>query len=177
MDRLNVGAVLTELYLVSAAYDFAQSGTGEYSVEPSNRFTYIDADGMPNDLNATIGNIAKVKLSGDLGVSRQVHNKRINIFNCGTNRKAALETAITTARDKIQEANEQVRHTRQSFVPRRYQLWFGGYRPDYYDDIALTIFNLHRDRLRFEYVCYTEPRRSITFDYPHIYYGKHNFQQ
>ena len=55
--------------LVAAAYDFSQSGPGEYFIEPSNEFYYIDADCTPHKFYATVEDPVKVRLSGDLSLS------------------------------------------------------------------------------------------------------------
>ena len=40
--------------LVSAAYDFTRSGAGEYYIEPSDVFIYVDADGTPQQFHAIV---------------------------------------------------------------------------------------------------------------------------
>ena len=120
---------------------------------------------MPHDLNATVGNIAKVKLSGDFGVSRHVHNKRIDIYNCMANgqdtRKDRLEVAITTAQIMIAEAHHVIRLVTQRSVQQRYWEWFGGYTQNLRNHAYSIINNMHTTRdgaefmgLRFK--CHTQ---------------------
>ena len=52
-----------------------QSGAGDYSIEPSNLFTYVDADGNTKDFYATVGGITKVKLSRDLAAHKRAFKK------------------------------------------------------------------------------------------------------
>ena len=107
-------------------YNFTRSGAGAYSIEPSTLFTYVDADGTPKDFHATVEDVAKVKLSGNLAVSR-VRDKRATLTNCKWLEQVLLENAIESAQTYAEEAYTYVRG--MSRDSSRYRTWFGTYTP------------------------------------------------
>ena len=109
---------------VSAAYNFTKSGSGDYSIEPSSQFTYADADGTIKDLYAIVGDVAKVKLSGNLAVSR-VHDKRATFVSCSAPRQTQLNTAAASAQTYANAAYTYIRGI--SSGTNRYKTWFGTY--------------------------------------------------
>ena len=112
---------------VPAAYSFTQSGRRDYFIEPSNLFTYIDADGTPKDLYATVEGIAKVKLSGHPAISRHVHDKRIKSkleVDCKFKQQQIVERAIRRAQDVATAAYSSLK---SKTVPDAYKTWFGAY--------------------------------------------------
>ena len=112
---------------MTKAYDFTKSGTGEYSVEPSNRFTIIGADGTPKDIYATVGKSAKVKLTGGLPASR-VHNKRATYDSCSTDQQSQLETAADDAQTYANDTYSYIANISNGTA--RYTTWFGEYDED-----------------------------------------------
>jgi len=92
----NVRSLTKQPSSVSATYNFTRSGAGHYSIEPSNLLTYVDADGTPKDIRATVEDVAKVKLSGNLAVSR-AHDKRISYASCSYVEQVLAMTAAGNA--------------------------------------------------------------------------------
>ena len=114
---------LIESLSVSAAYDFSRAGAGDYSVDPSNLFTYIDSDGTPTDLYATVEGIAKVKLPGDPAASRHVHDKReIDTKGCNDKEKLKIREAAVTADYNL---NKVLYYFDAQYGETRYETWFG----------------------------------------------------
>jgi len=110
---------------VAKAYDFSKSGTGDYSVKPSNRFTAVGDDGTIKDVYATVGNTAKVKLSGDLPASR-VHSKRdADPSSCSSDQVSQLATAAGDAQSYASDTASYISGV-SSDTPR-YTTWFGTY--------------------------------------------------
>jgi len=109
---------------VSAAYNFTQSGAGDYSIEPSNLFTYIDSNGTVNDIYATVQDVAKFKLSGNLAVSR-VLDKRVSYVSCTSTERTILHNAAASAQTYASKAYSYVKSI--SSGTRRYRTWFGIY--------------------------------------------------
>jgi len=109
---------------VSTVYNFTKSGSGDYSIKPSNLFTYVDPDGTPKNLYATVEDVAEVKLSGNLAVTR-VHDKRAGFLSCSAPRWSQINTAITNAEDYAELAYSHLRGISTSTT--RYNTWFGNY--------------------------------------------------
>jgi len=111
---------------VSTAYNFARSGAGNYSIEPSNLFTYVGVGGTLKDLYAAVEDIAEVRLSGNLVVPRAL-DKRGTMIGCSLYQEldiylAALKAEIYAKNaccflDSIDDRKPPPRHTR----------WFGKY--------------------------------------------------
>ena len=126
------GHHLIERLPVSPAYDdFAHSDTGDHPIEPSNSPAHVN--GTPKHLYATVDGVAKVKLSGDLAVSRLVHAKRDDKFpGCTRREKGWIRAAGSVAHILITEAYEYVKHIPDvpapENLPARYITWFGPYR-------------------------------------------------
>ena len=126
---------------MSAAYDFSRSCAGDYSIEPSRRFTYVDADGTPRDLYATIEDIAKVKLSGNLATPWHVHEKRTVWLGCSSKEKAMIRAAYTKAKEYATEAAGYLEGI--SAGTNRYETWFGAYHP-----VRKAIVQEHFEKVR-----------------------------
>jgi len=141
---------------VSTAYDFTRSGTGDYTIKPSNLFTYVNADGTPKNLYATIEDAAKVKLSGKLSVSR-AHYKRATFNDCSSSQQSDIELAASNAHVYASTATNFL--TGLSSSTELYTTWFG----TYHDSRKGTVqehFSLisSRDFSGFTYNCTcTEP--------------------
>ena len=156
---------------VTKAYDFTKSGTGEYSVEPSNRFTIVDADGTPKDVYATVGKSAKVKLTGDLPAPR-VHNKRATYDSCSMDEQSQLETAAEDAQTYASDTYAYISGISNGTA--RYTTWFGDYDEDrknivenHFDLISGNIFS------NFTYDCTCTD--TDTFAYVCAYTSQHEF--
>jgi len=109
---------------VPGAYNFTKSGSGDYSIEPSNLFTYVDADGTPKDLYATVEDAIEVKLSGNLAVSRP-HDKRASFVSCSATRQSQINAAASSAQGLANNAHSYLQSI--SSGTRRYTTWFGAY--------------------------------------------------
>ena len=109
---------------VPAAYDFARSGAGYYSIKPSNLFIYIGGDGTPKGLYATVEDIVEVKLSGNLAVSR-VQDKRATFVSCSSTRRSQINVAASSAQTYASRAYSYIQSI--SSGTRRYTTWFGAY--------------------------------------------------
>ena len=90
-----------------------------------NSFIYVDGNGTPQDLYATIKDIAKVKLSGDLAVSGPVHIRRGTFKGCSDDQQGKIMAAAAVANDYA--ANALAHIQRISSSTRRYRAWFGAY--------------------------------------------------
>ena len=110
---------------VSSAYDFTHSGAGDYSVEPSNLFTYVDGGGTPKVLHATVEGIAKVRLSGGLGVSQHIHDNRGAFIGCKDTDRQRIEAAVVVLRESLEDARDYMNGIEGPTL--RYETWFGTY--------------------------------------------------
>ena len=88
----------------SAAYDLSRAGTGNYSVDPSNLFTYINSDGTPKDLHATVEGITRVKHFGDVAISGRVYDKRIAYKGCSPKQEETIQKAAGVAKYLVDKA-------------------------------------------------------------------------
>ena len=111
---------------VSTAYNFARSGAGNYSIEPSNLFTYVDVGGTLKDLYATVGDIAEVRLSGNLAVSRAL-DKRGTMINCTLYQQLDIYLAALKAQIYARNAYCFLDSIDEKNPPPRYTRWFGQY--------------------------------------------------
>ena len=109
---------------VSATYDFTRSGAGYYSIKPSTLFVYVSDDGTPKGLYAIVEDVAKVKLSGDLAVSR-AHDKRATFVSCSTARRSQINTAASSAESSASRAYSYLQSISSGTL--RYTTWFGTY--------------------------------------------------
>ena len=138
---------------MSAAYDFTRSGAGGYSIKPSNLFTYVDTGGTLKNLYAAIEYVAEVKLSGNLAVSRRVHDKRdIKFDNCSSGEESVIRDAAFYADIYAIDAYEHLKYI--SRATPRYRYWFG---PD--SDARRSLVESHFERISynkfesFHYIC------------------------
>jgi peptidyl-Lys metalloendopeptidase len=151
---------------VSAAYNFTRSGAGDYSIGPSNLFTYVGAGGTPKNLRATVEGIAAVKLSGNLAVSR-VHDKRTLFPSCSATMQSKLKTAIVNAQSLA--ANAYAYLVSISSGTYWYLRWFGAYDPSRLN-IVRNHFELisSRDFTGFTYDCSCTTSDYLAYVCPYI---------
>ena len=114
---------LTQQSPVSEAYNFTQTGTGEYTVKPSRLFTYVDPDGNPNDFNATVGVVPTFKLSGNL-VASPALDKRAKFDGCSSNRQNQVNAAASSAQVYASNAYSYLQRIGDRRTAR-YTTWFG----------------------------------------------------
>jgi len=110
---------------VSAAYNFTLSGAGNYSVGPSNLFTYVDVNGTLKDLHANVEDIAEVRLSGDLVVSRVLDRREGLTVACSKDQYSELSTAIIAAYGLVRRAIIFIKDMDHENPPPRWITWFG----------------------------------------------------
>ena len=109
---------------VSSAYNFTLSGPGQYSIEPSNLFTYVDANGTLKDLRATVVDVAAVNLSGTLAIS-PVHDQRTGFIGCTAIRQSQINAAASGAQTYARSAYYYLLGISSGLA--RYTTWFGSY--------------------------------------------------
>ena len=139
---------------MATAYNFTRSGAGDYSIEPSNLFTYVDGDGALKDLYATVEDVAKVKLSGILAVSRHVYDKRNlpRFQHCSWDEARDITSAAMGADDYAEDSYNHIERLWTGSV--RYLTWFG-FLTEPRRATALDHFRKIRGRptVNFTYVC------------------------
>ena len=124
------GHHLIEWPPVPAADSFIQSGAGDHSIEPPNHFTHVDADGTPEDLNATVEGIGNVKLSGPLAAPRHIHDKRGGPKFRGCTPVeiddilAAIYTGWKDAR-RAASGTDELKESDKNEWATKYRRWFG----------------------------------------------------
>ena len=132
---------------------------------------------MPKDLYATVGDIAKVKLSGNPGISGCVHNKRDPTFRgCELWQVQDLKLAIDSIRPRTIEARHHLNQVlSQNTVTPRYRTWFGEFYHQYRVDIGIALWWISDPNL-FDEVKFTCLRGNGGDTGP-IYFGKYIFQR
>jgi len=136
---------------VSAAYNFTISGAGNYSIEPSSLFTYVDPDGTLKVLHATVEDIAEVRLSGNLIVSRAFDRRALR--DCTFSQRVAIVAAYAEAVIRIHNAIDFL--TAMSLInpPPRWTTWFGPLNGCKRDHVR-NVFQLMLIRgIGFDYNC------------------------
>jgi len=156
---------------VSAAYNFTLSGAGNYSIKPSNLFTYVDVGGSPRDLNATVGDIAEIRLSGNLIVPRVLDRRAIKLNHCSQSQKSDLVAAIREAFRLLVNAIQFLDHMNQANPPPRWTTWFGPFMPCKKDFIRSVFVSMISDAgfQKFNYDCSCNDAASTSFLSAHIF--------
>ena len=153
---------------VSAAYDFIQSDAGVYSVEPSNLFTHVDANGTPQDLRATVDGIAKIKLSRDLAFywpgKGKGREKNATFHGCSESQQTEINLAAAAAEKAIAETYSYIKKLKRS--TNRYTTWYGTYdafRKGIVEKHWKNMSTNRRTRLSIHtYNCGGKPERDTT---------------
>ena len=147
---------------MSAAYNFTRSGGGGYSIKPSNRFTYVDGDGTLKDLYATVGDVARVKLSGDLDISPPISYTRGRFLGCSADEVTALITSTLDAGVIVQRAIQYLAGL--TVGTPRYTVWFGVYVFDRKEAVRALYARIDACKMRtFTFVCTCRDPRYVGF--------------
>ncbi|CAE6489203.1 unnamed protein product [Rhizoctonia solani] len=126
---------------LGGVYDFTRTGTGEYVIEASGTFDYVDASGNLATLKAVTESSA-FKLPGNLvpsGTSRARSRKLrsrqsgLNFKQCDDSQKRDVTQAVTSAETSITEVLSWF-NTHSTATPR-YKSWFGEYDSDRFDKV------------------------------------------
>ena len=136
---------MEQLPPVSTAYNFTRSGAGDYSIEPSNRFTYVDGDGTLKDLYATVGDVARVELSGDLAVSQPVYHKRAPFIGCSPDQAQHIYTTALNAEVLVLRALKYMPGLAGP-TPRS-EVWLGPWRFPIHEGFRLHLLLIDRSRV------------------------------
>ena len=157
---------------VSVAYDFTQAGTGNYTITPSNFFTYVDADGALKDLYATVDGVAKVELFSELAVSRHVHDKRATFAFCYPGERDDILAAADAAQDIVDATYDYVEAL--SKRTDRFKTWFGPFDATS-KSVVLGFFQEVRNEFPFLYLTYN---CSCEYNQPGViaYTSTHTFR-
>ena len=148
---------------MSSTYNFTRSGPGSYSIEPSSLFTYVDASGTPKNLYATVKDIARVKLSGNLAVS-QLHHKRASFTNCPSTSQSQLDIAASNAQKLATNAYSYIRGVVGPSGTPRYRTWFGTYLPHRKDIVQYHFGKIRNNQFSsFTYSCTCPDSSSYGF--------------
>jgi len=110
---------------VSAAYNFTSSGVGNYSIKPSNLFTHVGVGGTPKEIYATVEEIAEVRLSGNLAVSRVLDKRESARLGCSDMRTVIINGVIEIAHIYVDGAIGFIDAMNRADPPLRWTTWFG----------------------------------------------------
>jgi len=110
---------------VSAAYNFTLSGPGNYSIKPSNLFTYVGVNGTPEDLYAAVEDIAEVRLSGNHVVSRVLDRRAGDVQHCSMDQRLQISAAVIQAYLMARDAVKFINTINYFNPPPRWITWFG----------------------------------------------------
>ena len=115
---------MSYLVKVTHTYDFAQSGEGHYTIEPSDKFYVVDdVTGKVVPVIATSSSHS-VHISGNLRVPRARGVDRRAVFqSCSSSQQSLLNTAISNTLSLISSANQYTSSLKASST--RYVTWFG----------------------------------------------------
>ena len=129
---------------------------------------------------ATVEDIAKVKVSVDLGVSRRVHNKRYSFINCSPSQEWKIANATNAAHRIISHSHRYVELLRDlEVMPRRYDFWFGATNLNQYRRVRARLGWMTQQSTftNMDFTCHDdETPRSSGLTTP-AYLRKHNFQR
>jgi peptidyl-Lys metalloendopeptidase len=115
-------------HLVAAAYNFTNAG--DYEIEASNLFHYVDNSGNVVPIQADIASTHTAKLDGNLVSSivskRSMEHslvKRASFKSCSSTQSSQINTALTTTTTYVNNAVSYL--TSLSATSTRYSTWFG----------------------------------------------------
>lgn len=109
---------------LSEAYNFSDSGEGDYAFEANNLFYIIDSSNKAVPLYAN-AEAHTAKLVGKLAVVRSTQVKRATFNGCSSTQQSQLNTAASSAQSYASSAASYLSSHTSSTT--RYATWFGTY--------------------------------------------------
>ncbi|CCO27676.1 deuterolysin M35 metalloprotease [Rhizoctonia solani AG-1 IB] len=116
---------------LAGVYNFTSTGAGEFKIDASNVFQYVDASGKLGTVEASTQS-NKVALTGNLVSTRGLPKiesrslgKRVSYVGCSTTRQSQIATAVTSANSYVSAATSYLNGI--SSGTTRYTTWFGAY--------------------------------------------------
>jgi peptidyl-Lys metalloendopeptidase len=128
IPNLSQGASVSIEHDLSTAYNFTASGSGSYTIEPSNLFHYVDAaSSTAVPIYADVASAHVAALSGKLAVARPspTLTKRESFVGCSSSEKSEVSSAATAAQSYAAAAYSYL-STHTAATPR-FTTWFGSY--------------------------------------------------
>ncbi|KAH9944017.1 peptidyl-Lys metalloendopeptidase [Epithele typhae] len=164
------GASFTLTHDLSKAYNFTTSGEGKYTIEASNLFHYVDAEGKVQELRAD-AEAHVAALSGKLAVSRPLE-RRASYNGCSSSRQSSLVTAASSAQSYAASALSYLNSHTSSTT--RYTTWFGTYTSSRHSTVQSHFSKISGGSYSsFTYDCTCTDSGTYAYVYPsdygHIY--------
>ncbi|KAF8602197.1 zincin [Ceratobasidium sp. AG-I] len=167
---LSPGHSVNQEHDLAGLYNFTNIGAGEFEVNASNKFIYVNSLGELVVIEATI-QTAKIKVSGQLASSKFSQmpttyglKKRIAYVGCTSARQTLLATAASTSNSYVAAASSYLAQITSGTV--RYTTWFGTYTATK-SNLVRSVYNkVGTDASSTTYDCTCTDSGTYAYGYP-----------
>ncbi|KAF9529078.1 deuterolysin M35 metalloprotease [Crepidotus variabilis] len=147
------------------AYDFTNSGTGIYNIQPKNRFHIVEMDSTIKEASAHVTTNHSAILAGKLAVRRTLLEPRATYVGCSSSQQSALVLATSAAQSYASSAYPYLTsHTNSTL---RYTTWFGTYASSRHSIVVSHFSKISGSSFSsFNYDCTCTDPGTIAYIYP-----------
>ncbi|CAE6412706.1 unnamed protein product [Rhizoctonia solani] len=152
---------------LAGVYNFTNTGAGEFKIDASNVFQYIDSNGKLAKIEAT-SESKKFGITGNLGLPKiqaRSLGKRVSYVGCSSTRQSQINSAVTAANNYVSGASTYLASVTSTASKPRYTTWFGTYNANRLSTVRSHFSLIGTDASSTTYDCSTCTMSAYAYVY------------
>ncbi|KAH7341105.1 hypothetical protein B0J17DRAFT_716261 [Rhizoctonia solani] len=152
---------------LAGVYNFTNTGAGEFKIDASNVFQYVDASGKLATIEAT-SESKKFGITGNLGLPKiqtRSLGKRVAFVGCSSTRQSQINSAVTAANNYVSGASTYLASVTSTASKPRYTTWFGTYNANRLSTVRSHFSLIGTDASSTTYDCSTCTMNAYAYVY------------
>ncbi|CAE6476527.1 unnamed protein product [Rhizoctonia solani] len=152
---------------LAGVYNFTNTGAGEFKIDASNVFQYVDSNGKLAKIEAT-SESKKFGITGNLGLPKiqaRSLGKRVSYVGCSSTRQSQINSAVTAANNYVSGASTYLASVTSTASKPRYTTWFGTYNANRLSTVRSHFSLIGTDASSTTYDCSTCTMSAYAYVY------------
>ncbi|CEL51596.1 peptidyl-Lys metalloendopeptidase [Rhizoctonia solani AG-1 IB] len=168
---LEPGQTFEIVHSLAGVYNFTSTGAGEFKIDASNVFQYVDASGKLSTIEAA-SESKKFGISGSLvstqglpKIQSRSLSKRVSYVGCSSARQSQIASAVTAANNYVSGASTYLASVTSTASKPRYTTWFGTYNANRLSTVRSHFSLIGTDASSTTYDCSTCTMSAYAYVY------------
>ncbi|KAF8682673.1 peptidyl-Lys metalloendopeptidase [Rhizoctonia solani] len=152
---------------LAGVYNFTSTGPGQFKIDASDVFQYVDAAGKLATIKAS-SESKRFGISGNLGLPKiqtRSLSKRVSYVGCSSTRQSQIASAVTAANNYVSGANTYLASVTSTASKPRYTTWFGTYNANRLSTVRSHFSLIGTDASSTTYDCSTCTMNAYAYVY------------